>query len=550
MSWVIDEPDTEAALPKKTQGTWVVDEKPRKFTKKEIAKDVGKQVAVKGTKGIAGAYGNLLDLIRAQTKQRTLPGQQALYEAEFNAPPELLPFLQDEDILPRYSRLPSGEEAEQLLKMVGAPTEGETPAGRIAGRGAEFVGGALPFGGSSAKLLAGLGAAGLGGQGIREAGGPEALATGVELIPAVTSLAQLGKGLLPKKTPVTKPSGLPERKFESLKKPTKVSPDTHRKTIEAIDKDFRTLTDQLLKKSNKTYTALQEDPDFKAKIGELFGKVEKSADEFTQPVFAKKMADSLAKDIENVGKKGITMSDAEKLERRLLRRYQRNSTKDVTAKQLLEQYRKNNEELSKIFPYGDKAFENIGRRNALESYNRAIGSAIDDNFKGSEFAELFKFTNKRWSDIKKIETVDKYVDALLKGDKINFRQAERMLTDPKKGERLRNALGKEAYEDFRQLNKDLLSQENAFKLLKSKGVNLEELPKAAAAYILKPALAKAKFGKDFVTSIYRSTLSNPKKVRQWRTAMQDLSKGKVKNALATLNSLAESTDDDLPTSSK
>src|SRR5690606_27641034 len=106
-------------------------------------------------------------------------------------------------------------------------------------------------------------------------------------------------------------------------------------------------------------------------------------------------------------------------------------------------------------------------------------------------------------------TVDKYLDALLKGDKINFRQAEKMLADPKKGERLKNALGKEAYEDFRQLNTDLLSQENALKLMKSKGMNLDDLPKAAAAYILKPALAKAKFGKDFVTSLYRTTLANP-----------------------------------------
>lgn len=550
MSWVIDEPDTEAALPKKTQGTWVVDEKPRKFTKKEIAKDIGKQVAVKGTKGIAGAYGNLLDLIRAQTKQRTLPGQQALYEAEFNAPPELLPFLQDEDILPRYSRLPSGEEAEQLLKMVGAPTEGETPAGRIAGRGAEFVGGALPFGGGSAKILAGLGAAGLGGQGIREAGGPEALATGVELIPAVTSLAQLGKGLLPKKTPVTKPSGLPERKFESLKKQTKVFPETHKKTIEAIDQDFRSLTDQLLKKSNKTYSALQEDPEFKSKISDLFRKVESSAAEYTEPTFSRTMVKTLNKELEDTGRKGMTISDAEKVKSKYLRRYLKDSTKKSTATQRLDQYRKNNEELSKLFPYGDKALENIGRREALEAYQRAIASGIEENFPNSEFSDLFKFTNRRWSEIKKIETVDKYVDALLRGDKINFRQAEKMLTDPKKGERLKNALGKDAYEDFRQLNKDLLSQENALKLLKSKGVQLDDLPKAAAAYILKPAFAKTKYGLDFISKIYRTTLANPKKVRQWRTAMQDLSKGKVKNAIATLNSLAESTDDDLPTNAK
>src|SRR5690606_10875320 len=478
MNWVLDEPVTEKPVSPQAKGSWVVDSSPRKPTKTEVAKDIGKQAAVKGTTGAVGSYGNLLDLIRAQTKQRMLPGQEALTQAEFNAPEELLPFLQDEDILPRYSRLASSREVEQLAQMLNIPTEGETAPGRLVGRASEFVGGALPTG-ITGKLAALLGLAGAAGQSVREAGGPEGLATGIEVAPAALSLANLAKGaIVPKKTPVTKPSGLPERKFESLKKATKVSPETHKRAIEGIEKDFRELTDKILKKSNKTYTALQEDPEFKAKISGLFRKVEQSAEEFTEPVFARKMSESLAQDIEKVGKKGITMSDAEKLEKRLLRRYQKNSTKKVTATQLVEQYRKNNEELSKIFPYGEKAFENIGRRNALEAYNRAIASAIEDNFKNSEFAELFKFTNKRWSDIKKIETVDKYLDALLKGDKINFRQAEKMLADPKKGERLKNALGKEAYEDFRQLNTDLLSQENALKLMKSKGMNLDDLPKA------------------------------------------------------------------------
>jgi hypothetical protein len=543
MSWVIDEPDTEAALPKKTQGTWVVDEKPRKFTKKEIAKDVGKQVAVKGTKGIAGAYGNLLDLIRAQTKQRTLPGQQALYEAEFNAPPELLPFLQDEDILPRYSRLPSGEEAEQLLKMVGAPTEGETPAGRIAGRGAEFVGGALPFGGGSAKLLAGLGAAGLGGQGIREAGGPEALATGVELIPAVTSLAQLGKGLLPKKTPVTKPSGLPERKFESLKKQTKVFPETHKRAVEAIESDFRSLTSDLLKKTNKSYEAILEDPEFKSKISDLFRKVESSAAEYTEPTFSRSMVKTLNKELEDTGRKGMTISDAEKVKSKYLRRYLKDSTKKSTATQRLDQYRKNNEELSKLFPYGDKALENIGRREALEAYQRAIASGIEENYPNSEFSDLFKFTNKRWSEIKKIETLDKYLDALFSKDKIKFSHAEKALTDPKRAERLKNAIGKETFEDFKQLNKDLLSQENALKLLQSKGYKITDLSNAVKSYLVKPGIAKTLFGVDFLQKVYRRTLSDPKKVRQWRNALKDMKKGKVENALSTLNTLAKEDED-------
>jgi len=425
MSWELkpssiqdDEEDEWEIKPKKTPST------------KQKAKDIAKQVAKKGVASATGAYGGLLDLLHAQTKQRQLPGQEALTRAEYEAPEALLPYLQDDDIMPRYSRLPSQKEAESLFEMLGAPKEAETEAGRIAGRGAEFVGGALPFG-ASGNLLKMLAAAGLGGQLSREMGAPEAVSTGIEVAPAVGSLASLAKGLIPKKTPVTKPSGLPQRQFESLKKPTKVFPETTRKAMEGIESDFRGITSDLLKKTNKSYEAILEDPEFKSKIGDLFGKVEKSASEFTERVMPRSLIKNLTSDLEKIGKKGLTVSDAERVQKRMTRRFLKDSTRDVTAKELLEQYRKNNEQLSKLFPYGDKALENIGRREALEGYNKAIASTIEDNFKGSEFADLFKFTNKRWSEIKKIETVDKYLNALFSNDQIKFKQAEKVLTDPK-----------------------------------------------------------------------------------------------------------------------
>lgn len=96
-------------------------------------KEVGKQAGIGAVRGL-GTYGNLLDLIGAQIKNRLLPGHQALTQAEFQAPPEKLGFFQDEDIMPRYSRLPTGEEAEQLLQQLGAETQPKTPAGKTARR--------------------------------------------------------------------------------------------------------------------------------------------------------------------------------------------------------------------------------------------------------------------------------------------------------------------------------------------------------------------------------------------------------------------------------
>lgn len=96
-------------------------------------KEVGKQAGIGAVRGL-GTYGNILDLIHAQTKERQTPGQKALIEAEAQAPESILGFLQEEDILPRYTRLPTGEEMEQLLKMFGIKTEPKTPAGKTARR--------------------------------------------------------------------------------------------------------------------------------------------------------------------------------------------------------------------------------------------------------------------------------------------------------------------------------------------------------------------------------------------------------------------------------
>lgn len=506
----------------------------------EKAKDVGKQITKKGSAASLGAYGDILDLIRAQVRQRLLPGQEAMSKAEFEASESLLPFLQDDDIIPHYSRLPSQKEAEEFIEMLGGPKEAQTPQGRIAGRGAEFVGGALPFGAGS-NLLKWLAGTGILGQSLRELGLPEEVATGTEILGTLTPAAKSITSIL-KKQPVKKPSGLPERKFEKLKKPTKVFSSTTEKAIEGMESDFRSLTSDLLKKTNKSYEALLEDPEFKSKVSNLFEKVRSSSKEFTEPVKPVKLLQFLDKEIKEIGKKGLTLSDTEAVKRKELRKTLQKLTKqNVTAEQLLDQYRKNNESLSKIFPYGERAAENIGKREALESYNRAIADSIESHFGDSEFGQLFKFTNKRWSEIKKIETVDKFLNSLFGENKVNFKQAEKVLTDPKRAKVLENAIGKEAFNDFKQINKDLLSQENAFKLMRAKGFEAKDLSHTVAGYILKPTYAKAKLGKDLLSKVYRMGLSNPKMIREWKEGLSLFKKGRVKEGLAILNALGKET---------
>lgn len=186
------------------------EKKQNQFGFLDTVRDIGEQVVSKGVAGVGGAYGNILDTFGLQMKEgETLPGQEARNSMQFDILEKLnrgevpswgeLMLLSDDDDLPSYNRLPTSKEIQKGIQNVTGIGEGKTPAGRIAGRGAEFVGEGAATGGGL-KALVGLGASGLAGQGIREAGGPEWAATGTEiagsLAPSLVSkkLIPTGKG--------------------------------------------------------------------------------------------------------------------------------------------------------------------------------------------------------------------------------------------------------------------------------------------------------------------------------------------------------------------
>ncbi len=166
--------------------------KPEKFGFLDTVKDIGEQVASKGLSGVGGAYGNILDTFGLQVKEgEQLPGQEARNKMEFDIldkmeqpgyKPSFSDFaaLSDDDVAPNFSRLPTSKELQKGIQDLTGVGEGKTPAGRIAGRGAEFLGEGAATGGGL-KTLATLAGSGLAGQGIREAGGPELLANTVEI---------------------------------------------------------------------------------------------------------------------------------------------------------------------------------------------------------------------------------------------------------------------------------------------------------------------------------------------------------------------------------
>ena len=165
-------------------------EKQKNFGFLETAKDVGKQVVSKTISGLGGAYGNLLEAVGAQSPNRPdlLPGQAQRINSADQFDLGL-----DDDILPSYAKLSTSDSVQKLLKELTGVGEGETPAGRIAGRGAEFLGEGLAYPGSGTKALLALIGAGVGGQSIRESGLPEGLASGVEIAGSIIPSAIQGR---------------------------------------------------------------------------------------------------------------------------------------------------------------------------------------------------------------------------------------------------------------------------------------------------------------------------------------------------------------------
>lgn len=153
-------------------------------------KDIIKQSALGAAKGLFGSYGNILDLLNLQSTEKLAPGHRALLKAQAEAPEHLQPFFDmDDDILPRYTRLPSGRDVEELVEILGGETTPQTRGGRFAHRIGEAIGagGAL---GASPGTLGALGLGATAGQVAEEAGASPTTSTLVEL------LGTLGTGLV------------------------------------------------------------------------------------------------------------------------------------------------------------------------------------------------------------------------------------------------------------------------------------------------------------------------------------------------------------------
>jgi len=158
----------------------------------DYVSDFGKQTAQGFGIGGLGTYGDILDLFGLQSKE-TLPGEKAKYNREFDvlekidkgqvpSVGELTELSEDDDIAPRYSRLPSSQDVEKLGSDIGLVSEPKTAAGRYGRRIGKIGGGSVALG--STGIVAPI-VAGATGQTLEEAGAPPWVQAAGEIIAAL-----------------------------------------------------------------------------------------------------------------------------------------------------------------------------------------------------------------------------------------------------------------------------------------------------------------------------------------------------------------------------
>ncbi len=344
----------------------------------------------------------------------------------------------------------------------------------------------------------------------------------------------------------TKPSGLTERRFENINDTKKISSGSMERINDKVERDVRKISDSIIEKTpiNETRKALKNDSEFKEKAREAFKDVEKIAHEIRGKMPIDNIQNQLINKVKQREKKGFVDNDYDKRYIKEINNIIDSTNKEhISAKDLVHQYRRNNKSLGEIYEPGKSFAENKGKRDAILEHNRVIAETIENQFPNTEFSKLFKESNKIWAEIMDSESIDLFFHELFEG-KINFSKISDLFEKEGMQKPFQRAMGEEGFGKFKVLLGDLMSTEKAYKYMKAaQNSGQNELANTMGAYMVSPALGKAKtiskFAKGGYRAIYDFLLDKPKIAITWDKAINAAKKGDFKAAEKEFAKVAE-----------
>lgn len=368
------------------------------------------------------------------------------------------------------------------------------------------------------------------------AGVPEEVAEGGALL-AAGGVANMTPTVSVEKS--TKPSGLTKRQFEKIKKPTEVSSKRLAIIKDTLEQDFKSIHERIQSSSPiaDTTTQLKKGIEFKEAASEAFRDVERLADEIPGKFPSKKVKKTLV-DMSLKKRKGMGFIPGEEQKsyvEHIKQILKDTPKKPLTARDLVVQYRLNNKEMGRLYEPGKSSAYNAGKKTALQDANKALAQMIESEYPNSEFAKLFKSSNEQWAKIMDAEVMDKFVGDLFDG-KINYKKGKDLLLGNSSASRaFERGLGPQGYHEFKQLTRDLMSSEEAAKMLRAADKNgFNYLVENAAAFAIHPKFAKWKLGyglvKETAKKIWQATLDKPQLALRWNKGLKAFKKGDFETA--------------------
>lgn len=353
-----------------------------------------------------------------------------------------------------------------------------------------------------------------------------------------------------------KPSGIPKRQFENIQKPREVTENKFNKINQKVEGDFRKIADKIIETSpiEKTRTEMRANPAFKEESRARFKEVENIAQQIDTPLHT----DLVTKKLDDIvsQKKGTKFAPTEYNRdfKKFIEQFKKDTKSgDISAVDLVSDYREVNKSLGESFERGNSYAYNRAKKDAMLAYNQAIAQLIEEQFPGSEFANLFKETNKQWAEIMDVEAINGFIDEMFAG-KINYKQGKEFFDDANTARPFKRALGEEGYNNFRQLMKDTLESEQAMKQLRiAKARGFDDLFKVGMSYLVHPYAAITKGVATELKQGWKwlanSIIDKPELMISWRRGMDELKAGKFAQAerdLGFVNAEVEKAQTDSP----
>lgn len=415
--------------------------------------------------------------------------------------------------------------AREIEKHTGIPLEPKEwyqKALRLGSLGYKAQPGAM-----SQKAVSGVAAPAV-SQSLQQAGVPEFLADMLGLAAGGAAGAKTPKAEV--EFTKTKPSGMVERQFEKITKPTEVSNKKINQINDKLQTDFKNISNKIIEDSpiGETANNLRNDPKFKQESRELLNQAQKIADSIPDTLPTK----ILKQEYSNTASKKVKGFALGEYDKNYLN-YMNEAIKEIIPEkasmgEIVEQYRKNNQALSEYFEPGSSKAQNRAKRDAILDQNRSIANVIEKS--NPELSKVFKEGNERWSKIMDVEAVDNFVDGVFK-EGINHKKLHDFFDKSGYDRIFKRALGEQGFKEFETLVSDMLTTESPYKMLKiAKDRGYMELVNNMIGYMIHPKLGMVKTGLDALKYSYRglmnAILDKPQLGLKFNKAVKELKEGK------------------------